>query len=174
MTKKLFATGAVALSLLTFVPATFAFGGFGGGFGQNEAVQTALENSDYSAFVEAVAAENSARFQNISEENFAKMVERHAEMAEHRAAAEEFRDSIAVAIATGDFDEWKNIVAEKNTDCPLLTKITADNFDEFVEAHEAGERFGVGRGGSAGGGKMGGEFGGKRGGGFGNGRHFQK
>jgi len=185
MKKKLFATSVVALFLLTFIPATFAFRGFGGGSNQNEAVQTALEDADYAAFQTALAEENIDRFKNISEEDFAKMVERHAEIGIKKAEMEEYRDAIAAAIEDGGFEKWQTLVSEKNENSPLLEKITADNFDQFAEMHdlqnqarEIGDELGIGGPGVGMiGGEMGGKMGAKHGGDSdgkrGGGRHFQ-
>jgi len=176
MNKKLFMTSLVALSLFTLIPATLAFGGFGGGRNQSEEVQNAFANGDYEAFQSAIAAGNINRFKNISEEDFAKRVERRAE-------AKEYRERMMAVIEAGDYDEWKNLVAERNADSLLLKMVTEDNFAEFAEdcalriqANESGKRFGVGRRGLGHGGKAGatsGEMDGKRGGGLGGGRHFQ-
>ncbi len=138
MQKKLFA-GITALTLAALIiPSSFAFSGFGqreGGQngGQNfnpenrEAVEAALEAEDYSAFVEATG--NS----NLTEEKFEKMLERHSEMETRRVEMETERAAIEAAIADGDYETWKSLIEEKNPDCPLLEKITADNFSQLQE-----------------------------------------
>jgi len=135
--------------------------------------------------VAELAEENIDRFKNISEEDFAKMVERHAEIGIKKAEMEEYRDAIAAAIEDGGFEKWQTLVSEKNENSPLLEKITADNFDQFAEMHdlqnqarEIGDELGIGGPGVGMiGGEMGGKMGAKHGGDSdgkrGGGRHFQ-
>ena len=135
MSKKLLAASAASLSLLAFVPAVFAFGGFGGPGQQNEAIQDALADGDYTAFQEAVAEEDLNRFENISEEDFEEMSERYADMEERRAEQEEYREQVQAAVEAGDYDEWKSLVEAQNPDAPALEKITAENFAQYQELH---------------------------------------
>lgn len=140
MSKKILATSVVALFLFAAIPSTFAFGGFGGGergqkinFENREVIEAAIEAEDYEAFVEATG--NS----NLSEEKFVEMLERHAEMETRRAENEADREAIKNAIASGDFETWKNLVSAKNENAPILEKITADNFSQFQKIHELRE-----------------------------------
>ncbi len=117
--KKVAKFGIVALLLVGLVGSAFAFGGIGFG---NEAAKEALETGDYNAWKEAMSAE-------LTEERFDKMVERHQKMTEKRAEMEE-------AIEQG-YDAWKEFVEDKPHGEKLLEAINEDNFDRFVEMHEA-------------------------------------
>ena len=179
MSKKVLTASIAALSLLTFVPATFAFGGFGGPK-QSEAIQDALANGDYTAFQEVVAEEEINRFENISEEDFDEMAERYADMEEKRAEQEEYRDEVQAAIEAGDYDEWKSLVEVQNPDATALEKITAENFAQYQELHtlrkqaqELADELGVGFGyGPEGMGQPGAGM--KGSGGCGGGRHSEE
>ncbi|MCF7836447.1 hypothetical protein K9N08_00790 [Candidatus Gracilibacteria bacterium] len=137
MQKKLFA-GITALTLAaTIIPSTFAFGGFGPREGDQkfnpenrEAIETAIEAEDFSAFVEATG--NS----NLTQEKFETMLERHAEMEIKRAENEAAHEAIQAAVEAGDYETWTSLIAEKNPDAPILEKITAENFSQLQELHE--------------------------------------
>ena len=146
MSKKLLATGAVALFLLTVIPSTYAFGpstrfarsgqvaseNFQPKSENREAVQAAIEAEDYEAFVEATGRE-------ITAEQFEEILERHEEMEAQRAEREAEREAIQAAIEDGDYEEWFDLVSAKNPDAPILEKITVDNFSKFQELHELRE-----------------------------------
>lgn len=134
------ATSVVALFLFALLPSVYAFGGFGpreGGKNFNpenrEAIETAIEAEDYEAFVEATGNED------LSEEKFAEMLERHAEIETRRAENEAEREAIRNAIASGDFETWKNLISAKNENAQILEKITAENFSQLQEMYELRE-----------------------------------
>ncbi len=113
MNKK-YATGLLALAVcFVAVSGAYAFGGFGQG---NEAAKEALENNDYTAFVEAISKE-------ITEERFEQMVERF-----------ENRQAVQQALEAGDYDAWVKAIESR----PKITDvITEENFPKLVEMHEA-------------------------------------
>jgi hypothetical protein len=163
MKTKLLATGVVAALLLTIIPSTYAFMGFGGRGGQKnfenrETVQTAIENGDYEAFIEATGKTN------LTEEKFGEMI---AKKAEQQAQREE----IESALENGDYEAWKDLHQAN-----LEEMLNEERFNLMVEMHEAMEnedyeklqelREEMHDGGFR---MMGGGRGGKRGGGF-NGR----
>lgn len=55
------------------------------------------------------------------------------ERAAHRAEMETKRTAARAAVASGDYEAWKIAVGE---DHPFVSKITAENFARFVEAHQ--------------------------------------
>ncbi len=60
----------------------------------------------------------------------AKRVEREKEMETKRAAMQ-------TAINSGNYDTWVSAVkTQMGEDAPILEKVTADNFSQFVEAHK--------------------------------------
>jgi hypothetical protein len=112
----------IAIMLLGILTVS-AFGGFG--FGNKEEINNALENNDFDAWKTAMT-------QQLTEENFNKMVERHQKRAEFR----EHKEEIHAAIEAGDYETWSSLIEET----PMADKfdvITAENFDLFAEMHNA-------------------------------------
>ena len=65
----------------------------------------------------------------LSEEERATMEEtRELKMAENEAK----REAVKLALNNSNYDEWVKAVGEN---CPILEKITEENFSKFVEAH---------------------------------------
>ncbi|MFH0833822.1 MAG: hypothetical protein V2A63_00320 [Patescibacteria group bacterium] len=124
MKNKTLLAGLTALTLSAIVlPSVYAFGGFGhGDFDPTkmQAVETAIENKDFAAFQTATGNTK------MTEDQFNTM-------ATKRAAAEADRTAIETAITNGDYATWKSLVAAKNADAPILTKITADNFAKLKD-----------------------------------------
>jgi hypothetical protein len=125
--KKLIATGIVALFLLTVIPSTYAFGGFGKRGGEQKnfnsekhaAVQEAFENSDYDAFIEATGRTN------LTEERFEEMVAKKAEQQARREAVEDILEA-------GDYEAWQDLHEKR-----FEEMFSEDRFDLMVEMHEA-------------------------------------
>lgn len=143
-------------------------------------IKTALENSDYNAWVAAVKAENanSPLLTKITSDKFAQYVSdfktREAKMTEQKTKV----DAIETALKNSDYNAWVTAVKVENTNSPLLTKITSSNFASYVQAYNLrkqadtimkglgvnGEGFGMGGRGQVG---STGEMGGFEGMGFG-------
>lgn len=96
--------------------------------------------SAYAQDAEAATAENRVRGQRFQvnmemtaeqKADFeAKRVEREGEMEVKRAAMQS-------AVNSGNYDTWVLAVkAQMGDNAPILEKITADNFAQFVEAHQ--------------------------------------
>ena len=112
--KKITKLGILTLFLVTLVSSVFAFpGGFG-----NEDVQAALESGDYDAWKEAMAA-------GLTEERFNKSLERYEKRSEIKAAMEE------------GYDAWAEVISGHPRGDKLLEVINEENFDRFVEMHDA-------------------------------------
>lgn len=69
---------------------------------EHEAMQTAIEDGDYSAWKELQEKRVSGMQSQITEENFNSVVERHQNMQEFRDAMQEFRES-------GDYSEVQEL-----------------------------------------------------------------
>ncbi|MBU1120320.1 MAG: hypothetical protein ABIE23_03180 [archaeon] len=99
----------------------YAFGGFQG----NEAAKNALENEDYDAFIQALPETGKCGniAERMTEENFHQLTE------QYRARA-----SVEQALEDGDYDAWVEAIESR----PKITDlITEENFDSFVELHNA-------------------------------------
>lgn len=100
------------------------------------AVKAAIEAGNYDAWVSATKAinENSPELKRITAANFSEYVanfkEREAERAERQAKI----DAVKSAIASGDYTAWAAAEKALDENSPLLEKITADNFNRYVEA----------------------------------------
>ncbi len=77
----------------------------------------------------AVGAEKSFLKKEMTEEDKAAFEAKRTEFA---AEMKVKQGAIEAAINAGDYSAWVAAVGE---DCPMLDKITADNFSKFVEAH---------------------------------------
>ena len=91
------------------------------GFGWNNEARTAIDNNDFQGWKQAMNSE-------LTEDRFNHMKERHGEMQEHRTEME-------AAILQG-YDAWKALV-EEHPRGRITEVITEDNFDKFVEMHNA-------------------------------------
>ncbi|MBL7054347.1 hypothetical protein ISS05_01160 [Candidatus Woesearchaeota archaeon] len=142
--KKVAKFGILALLLVSLVASAFAFSGRGFG---NEAARDALESGDYVTWKNAMIAE-------LTQENFNQMAERHSQMgekravmmesreqryegmAEKRAAMQEKKTEIESAMQEG-YEAWVEAVGDSPRAEKLLEVINSDNFDIFVDMHEA-------------------------------------
>jgi hypothetical protein len=101
-----------------------------------DAVNAALTAGDYNAWVTAEKAmdANSPMLTKVTANNFSTYVQnykdREAKMAEQKTKI----DAVTAALTAGDYNAW--VTAEKAMDAnsPLLAKITAENFNRYVEA----------------------------------------
>lgn len=112
--------GIVALSMVAVLGVSMVSGfGFGDGFMNQEiseeeraemqeerqAMQTAIENEDYEAW-KALMEERIERMrEQITEENFNSLVERHQEMSQFREAMQEARESFCGEHECPNFEE---------------------------------------------------------------------
>lgn len=119
-----------------------------------EAIKAALEANDYDAFI-AAHGENSNITEFMTEERFAHLVEQYAEnegelpIKEHkqkrgseRFSSEQF-EAIKQAIEEKDYDAF---VAAQEGNEHILSIVTEDNFDKFIDMHElrqSGDREGA-------------------------------
>lgn len=116
---------AVLAVLIVGVAAAGAYA-FGPRFG-NEEMQTALEAGDYEAFMEAVEDGDKPFVEQMTEERFNERVE-------HYQSHQAIRD----AVEAGDYDAWYAAMKEIEKPRPIDV-VTEDNFDIFVQMHEARE-----------------------------------
>jgi len=58
-----------------------------------------------------------------------------AEMEANRTAMETKFAAVKTALSAGDYNAWVTAQTAINEDCPLLTKITVDNFSQYVQAY---------------------------------------
>ncbi|HZJ41094.1 MAG TPA: hypothetical protein VFD16_02425 [Candidatus Saccharimonadales bacterium] len=70
-------------------------------------------------------------------EKTAKIAEREANRTANQAAMEAKHTAVETAISASDYDAW---VAAEGTSNPMVTKVTKDNFAQFVEAHNLMEQ----------------------------------
>ena len=125
--KKTAKFGIVALLLLGLVASAFAFSGRGFG---NQAAKEALEAGDYGAWKGAMT-------EGLTEERFNHMREREQEMEGKRAEMQENRAEVEAAIDAGDYEAWLSAIEGKSMGKKHSEVITKDNFDTFVEMHNA-------------------------------------
>ncbi|MFA6416826.1 MAG: hypothetical protein WCW61_01390 [Patescibacteria group bacterium] len=71
------------------------------------------------------------------EEKTAKIAEREANRTANQAAMETRRTAVEAALSAGDYDAW---VAAEGSNNPIVTKVTKDNFAQFVQAHNLMEQ----------------------------------
>lgn len=95
---------------------------------EREAVATALESGDFETWKEAVEAHCT---NDITEERFAEMRERHTKNAERHDAIEE-------AIEANDFKAWSKLSSEFDRGRAFQV-ITEETFPTFVKMHNAME-----------------------------------
>jgi len=71
---------------------------------------------------------------NLTDEQKADMEARRAEMEATRA---EHQAAMQTALNSGNYDTWVQVVKNQmGDDAPILSQVTADNFSQFVEAHQ--------------------------------------
>ncbi|MDD4900834.1 MAG: hypothetical protein PHS62_01820 [Patescibacteria group bacterium] len=101
------------------------------------AVKTALENSDYNAWVTAVKAinENAPELKKVTTGNFseyaAKFKDGEAKMAEQQTKAA----AVKTALKNGDYNAWVAAVKALDASAPILDKVNANNFSRYVQAN---------------------------------------
>ena len=96
----------------------------------HEAIQSAIENDDYSTW-------RSLMEEKLSEENFDLIVERHKVMSEKFETKQETMQAIQNAMDAKDYDAWKTAIESNKMYFNLADKITEDNFATFVQLHAA-------------------------------------
>lgn len=104
---------------------------------QHEAMQTALENKDYEAWLELMP-ENGKRAEMTETEFEAfaeKQLERMKTMEAKRAEMEAKRTALNEAFAKNDYNAWLAVMQANDSNSPLLEKINAENFATLVKAH---------------------------------------
>jgi len=100
------------------------------GFAFNAYAQT----SDESIGDDMFRAERFGQNTNLTDEQKAERESHRTEMetvrAEHQAAMQ-------TALNSGSYDTWVQVVTDQmGADAKILTQVNADNFSEFVEAHQ--------------------------------------
>ena len=90
-----------------------------GGFGDKEQIRETVEANDYDAW-------KSAMQERFSEEHFDEMVARY-----------ESREAVRDALEANDYDAWVEAVEDHPRNIENI--VNEDNFDVFVEMHEARE-----------------------------------
>jgi len=108
--------GIAGLMLVVLVSGAFAY------LGGNEAANAAIQAGDYDAWQRAKMSE-------ITEERFNELQERH----EHH---EQRRAELDAAMLEG-YDAWTELIQDTPMADRLLDVITEENFDSYVEMHEA-------------------------------------
>lgn len=103
-----------------------------------DAVKSALNAGDYNAWVTAEKAlnDNSPILKKVTAANFSTYV------AEYKAQEAKITDrqtkeaAVKAALEAGDYNAW--VTAEKalNANAPVLQKINADNFSQYVQAYK--------------------------------------
>lgn len=66
--------------------------------------------------------------------------EQKAEMEAKRSEMETKMTAVRAAVTAGDYNAWVKAQQAIDKDCPLLTKITADNFSRYAEAQKLREQ----------------------------------
>ncbi|KKS19283.1 MAG: hypothetical protein UU76_C0002G0025 [Parcubacteria group bacterium GW2011_GWC1_41_7] len=106
-------------------------------------IESALLKGDYEAWKTAMQSGNQKAVSAITQEQFSAMAKRVQDMQAKRLAVD-------TAIKNKDYDAWKNAVG---TQSPMTQKITASNFNRFVQMQELlqqaqviGQELGVGPG----------------------------
>lgn len=71
---------------------------------------------------------------NLTTEQRAEMEAKRVEMEAERATRQA---AMQTAINSGNYDSWvQTVKTQMGEDAVILTKVTADNFSQFVEAHQ--------------------------------------
>jgi hypothetical protein len=108
---------------------------------KTDAVKAALDAGSYTAWVAAEKAldPNSPTLTKVTADNFSTFLQdykdKEAKMAEQKTKMDAVTAALEANSGSGDYNAWA--IAEKamNANSPLLTKITADNFSQYVQAH---------------------------------------
>ena len=114
----------IALSALALI---------GGGIIASQAASDASFEAKNGKFMRAenqIGSRGEARgFVNLSEE---EKLELEAQRAGRQAEMQADFEIVEAAILANDYNAWKDAIGENN---PFAEKVTADNFSEFIEAH---------------------------------------
>ncbi len=106
------------------------------------AIQTALNNNDYNAWVTAMTVQNpnSPLLKTMTADNFSAYAAKYKTRAADMTAQQTKMTAIKTALDNGDYSGW--VTAEKavNANSPLLIKITADNFASYAQANKLQEQ----------------------------------
>lgn len=139
--------GIVALLFIAMVAAgAFAFGGAGGmpfgGFGgmrleESDALKEAVENGDYEGYMAALEESWQAYKAEVTEDKFNEIVQRHNEMSQKMAEMQEAREKVQQDLENKDYNAWKEAIGNSPCEAKLAEVITKENFDTFVEMHNA-------------------------------------
>ena len=121
MNKKYGMAALLVAGMLLFGGAAYAF--MGQPFWRTDALQQAIENGDYEAWKAAIN-------EQLTEENFNQMVQQHTQMQQRQ------QYMVQAAIEAGDYNAWKEAM-EQLENPPLTELITEENFDLFVQMHQA-------------------------------------
>lgn len=129
--KKTAIFGFVALFVIGLVATgAYAFGERALG---NDDLRIAMENGDYDAYIQAFDQNDRGFMRHqLTEEEFNERLNRQDLGAEHRAVVEE-------ALASGDYDAWLVAMEDAPRGNQFASLVTEDNFDEFIQIHEARE-----------------------------------
>ncbi|MCF7860629.1 hypothetical protein K9M79_00160 [Candidatus Woesearchaeota archaeon] len=100
---------------------------------QHEAIQTAIDNEDYSAWSAAVNTMHELRAPDTSEEAFNEILERHSDMQSNH----ENMEAIFEALEDKDYTTWKSLVDDMEQVPPMFEQITEENFEQFADMHTA-------------------------------------
>jgi hypothetical protein len=96
--------------------------------------------SAYAQDTNTATTENRVRgqhFQINTEMSAEQKADFEAKRAEREKAMELKRAAMQTAVNSGNYDTWVAAVkAQMGEDAPILEKVTADNFAQFVEAHK--------------------------------------
>ncbi len=143
---------AILASTIGVTTIASAHGVMGGKGGPSAEVRQAVDSNDYNAFVKAAAGTPLA--DKITQDNFDEFVQASTLMEEgKREEAKTILDQLGLrpphgprmddatrakvdaALEAGDYNAWKAAVG----DSPIASKVTADNFAKFAEAHKLHE-----------------------------------
>jgi len=91
-------------------------------WGNSEQVKQALDSKDFGSWKQAMS-------EQLTEENFNQMAERHGKMVERHAAKQEMRE----ALEAGDFEAWKAAVENM----PRKQEVSEEDFNVMVQMHQA-------------------------------------
>lgn len=83
----------------------------------------------------ALAASNRSinqELKKINRQSIKLTAEQKAELETKRAAMVNQKEAIEAALTAGDYQAWVNAQQIIDKDCPILAKITKDNFDRYV------------------------------------------
>jgi len=118
--------GIVALIFIAMV-ATGAFAmPFGGKWFSGENVQNAIENKDYETWKSAIS-------EQLSEDNFNKIVERHGK----REGFRETRQAARNALEEGDYEGWREAILSCENLPEDFEIPSEEDFNKLVELHQA-------------------------------------